>query len=309
MHLREGSLLQGGKYRIIRFIAAGGYGCTYEASHELLEKRVAIKEFFPEDFCNRDGNTGHVSVATDSKRELVGKMMRKFFEEARAVSRMKHSGIVSVSDVFEENGTAYFVMDYIEGASLGDIVKTHGPLSEDHALRYIRQVCAALNYVHAQNRLHLDIKPNNIMVDCEDHAILIDFGVSKQYDAVSGENTSTRPGYTPGFAPPEQSSGNVRKFLPATDIYALGATLYYLLTGTVPPVSNDRISGDEQLQPLPPYISDATKRAVYTALALPKSDRPQSVAAFAALLDSATMPKSAPVKPDDKKILLSAKLF
>ncbi len=301
MHLREGSLLQGGKYRINRFIAAGGYGCTYEASHELLEKRVAIKEFFPEDFCNRDGNTGHVSVATDSKRELVGKMMRKFFEEARAVSRMKHSGIVSVSDVFEENGTAYFVMDYIDGASLGDIVKAHGPLSEDHALRYIRQVCAALNYVHAQNRLHLDIKPNNIMVDGEDHVILIDFGVSKQYDAVSGENTSTRPGYTPGFAPPEQSSGHVRKFLPATDIYALGATLYYLLTGTVPPVSNDRISGDEQLQPLPPYISDATKRAVYAALALPKSDRPQSVAAFAALLDSAPMPEPAPVKPDDKK--------
>ncbi|MGM9860115.1 MAG: serine/threonine protein kinase, partial [Muribaculaceae bacterium] len=300
MHLREGSLLQGGKYRIIRFIAAGGYGCTYEASHELLEKRVAIKEFFPEDFCNRDGNTGHVSVATDSKRELVGKMMRKFFEEARAVSRMKHSGIVSVSDVFEENGTAYFVMDYIDGASLGDIVKAHGPLSEDHALRYIRQVCAALNYVHAQNRLHLDIKPNNIMVDGEDHAILIDFGVSKQYDAVSGENTSTRPGYTPGYAPPEQSSGNVRKFLPATDIYALGATLYYLLTGTVPPVSNDRISGDEQLQPLPPYISDATKRAVYAALALPKSDRPQSVAAFAAILDNAPMPQPAPA-PDEKK--------
>ncbi|MGM9872210.1 MAG: protein kinase, partial [Muribaculaceae bacterium] len=295
-HLQAGTLLQGGKYKIVRFIAAGGFGCTYEALHVVLKKRVAIKEFFVSDFCNRD-STGRVSVATDSKRDLVAKLKGKFYDEACAVASLDHTGIVHVSDVFEENGTAYFVMDYIDGRSLAEIVKAEGPMSEARALGYIRQVCAALQYVHSQNRLHLDIKPNNIMVTGNDRAILIDFGVSKQYDEASGENTSTLLGCTPGYAPPEQMSQNIKHFYPATDVYSLGATLYDLLTGEAPPDAAKRTSEEEELQPLSQAISAPTRAAVYAALELSKKKRPQSVAAFATMLDNAPAPQSLTDEP------------
>ena len=303
MHLSNDTLLQGGKYKIIRYIAAGGFGCTYEAMHVMLNKRVAIKEFFVKDFCNRDEHSGHISIGTNSKRDLVAKLKRKFLDEARAVSAMSHPGIVHVSDVFEENGTAYFVMDFINGRSLADIVHQEGPMSEARALGYIRQVCAALNYVHSNNRLHLDIKPQNIMVDGADRAILIDFGASKQYDEESGENTSSLLGLTPGYAPPEQSSQDLQHFYPATDIYALGATLYNILTGSTPPDSARRISGDD-VQPLPPYVSAATRTAVNAALELNKKKRPQSVAAFAAILDNTAAPAPKPKDDGETQLLV-----
>lgn len=285
MHLKNGTLLQGGKYRIVRFIGSGGFGCTYEAQHEMLEKRVAIKEFFVKDFCNRDEVTCHVTVGTQSKKGLVAKLRKKFVDEAKALCRLEHPGIVRVTDVFEENGTAYFVMDYVAGRSLSDIVKDH-VLPEAEALDYIRQIGVALLYVHSNNRLHLDIKPANIMVGGDGKAVLIDFGASKQYDEENGENTSTLMGKTPGYAPPEQMGNDVQRFIPATDIYALGATLYKALTGVTPPASNLRISGDE-IRPLPPSVSTGTVNAVFAAMQLNKNKRPQSVAAFLAMLGSA----------------------
>ena len=285
-HLPEKTLLQGGKYRIERFISSGGFGCTYEAVHVLLEDRIAIKEFFVKDFCNRDEQTCHVTVGTLSKKGLVSKLKRKFIEEARALSKLHHPGIVGVRDVFEENGTAYYVMDYIAGQSLSDLLKREGSLSERCAVGYIRQVCEALQYVHSHNRLHLDLKPGNIMLDGSGRAVLIDFGASKQYDEEEGENTSSLLGKTPGFAPPEQMANSVVQFLPATDIYSLGATLYKLLTGVTPPDASLRISGTE-LAPLPSGVSASTRTAVVSALRLNKRERPQSVEAFLALLDGA----------------------
>ena len=110
MHLQQGTLLQGGKYKIERFIASGGFGCTYEAYHSILDERVALKEFFVSDFCNRDEKTGQVTVGTQSMVALYGKQKKKFVDEARALYKMKHAGIVRVTDVFEENGTAYYAM-------------------------------------------------------------------------------------------------------------------------------------------------------------------------------------------------------
>ena len=165
MNLPNDKLLQGGKYRIIRFISSGGFGCTYEAELVLLHKRVAIKEFFVKDFCNRDENISYVTVATQSKVKLIERLKNKFIEEASALFSMQHSNIVRVTDVFEENGTAYYVMDYIDGKSLQEIVKEKGALDEDMAVYYISQIADALKYVHSLNRLHLDIKPGNIMVN------------------------------------------------------------------------------------------------------------------------------------------------
>ena len=288
MHLQIGTLLNRGKYRIIRYISSGGFGCTYEALNVEMDCNVAIKEFYMKDFCNRDSVSGHVTVATQSKVELVGRVRRKFVEEAQALYRMNHPNIVRVTDKFEENGTAYYVMDYVEGNSLAGLIAEHGPLPEDEAVRYIHQTADALEYVHSLNRLHLDVKPHNIMIDNSGKVVLIDFGVSKQYDEVANENTSTLMGSTPGYAPPEQMSRSVGRFTPATDIYALGATLYKLLTGITPVDASLRSSGEE-LEPLPAAISATVRHAVEASMQMNKNKRPQSIGEFVRLVESGEM--------------------
>ena len=197
--LPDGTLLQGGKYRIVKFIGAGGFGCTYEAVFELLGVRVAIKEFFPHELCNRDA-TGRMSVGTDSRVEFVSRLRKKFVDEARTLFNYKDiDGVVKVTDVFEENSTSYFVMDFIDGKSLQNVIKYHGPMLEEEALRIISEAGRALQKVHDRGCLHLDLKPDNIMLDAGGHPILIDFGVSKQYTAEDGCNTSTLMGCTPGY--------------------------------------------------------------------------------------------------------------
>ena len=283
MHLPNNTLLQGGKYKIVRFISSGGFGCTYEAEHILLKKRVAIKEFFVKDFCNRDETTSQISVGITSKTALVNKLKSKFIAEAQSLCSLDHPNIVHVFDVFEENCTAYYVMDYINGLSLNDLVKNNGPMAEQKAVGYIMQVADALKYVHSQNRLHLDIKPGNIMVDENDKAMLIDFGASKQYDEEGGENTSTLLGKTPGYAPLEQMGNDVVKFFPSTDIYALGATLYKLLTGNTPPSASLLASG-ETLDAMPSFISEGTRNAIIQSMQTNKMKRPQSIGEFEKLL-------------------------
>ena len=283
MHLPLGMLLQGSKYEIISYISSGGFGCTYKARHAMLDTVVAIKEFFVKDYCNRDASTHRITVATQGKAELIERLRRKFIEEAQAIFNMNHPNIVRVTDIFEENGTVYYVMDYIDGCSLSSLISNKGHLSESEALGYIQQVADALGYVHSRNRLHLDVKPQNIMIDCEGKAVLIDFGVSKQYDEVNGENTSTLLGCTPGYAPIEQSGNGVVRFYPSADIYALGATLYKALTGVTPVAAHLRASGEE-LDPMPADISSATCVAVEVAMKINKAHRPQSIADFLAML-------------------------
>lgn len=282
MNLPNNTFLQGGKYKIIRFISAGGFGCTYEGELCLLHKRVAIKEFFVKDFCNRDELTNHVSVGTQSKIKLVERLRGKFLEEAGALYSMAYPNIVRVTDVFEENDTAYYVMDYVDGFSLYELVKQRGTLPEAQAIKYITQVAKALKYVHAQNRLHLDLKPGNIMINARDNAILIDFGASKQYDEVDGENTSTILSKTPGYAPIEQISNSVKHFTPATDIYALGAAFYKLLIGITPPDATEIFN--EGLEEIPNTISKSTQNAILKAMELRVKDRPQTIDEFLSLL-------------------------
>ena len=300
MYLRENTLLQGGKYKITRYISHGGFGCTYEAVNTTWKnRRVAIKELFVSDFCNRDSQTGDVIVATQSKIPLFDKLRNKFLDEADRLNNLLHPGIVRVTDAFEENGTAYYVMDYIDGYSLREVVEKQGTLTECEALHYIRQVALSLQYVHEKKLLHLDIKPANVMIGQDNKCVLIDFGVSKQYDEVSGENTSTLMGYTIGYAPLEQMGNEVEEFLPATDIYSLGATLYYLLTAQVP-ISANRIAGGATLPPLPDSVSETTRRAVEAAMTINKHLRPQSIADFLAILDGKNLGSDITDKDSDK---------
>lgn len=275
-HLQPGSTLQNGRYTITRMIGAGGFGCTYEVTSG--ESRFCIKEFFMSQNCTRDAQTGNVSIINTSQIDLVNRSKKKFLEEATVLRMMDHPSIVHVVDIFEEHGTAYFAMDYIEGQSLQAMVDTKGPVYEQEAISYMKQVANALDFVHRHHRLHLDIKPDNIMVDGYGRAILIDFGASKYIDQES-DGGSTSVFQTPGYAPGEQVNGDVSSFGPFTDIYGLGATFYKVLSGITPVSSPERADGTE-LEPLPASISPNTQRAVMAALSLNRKKRPQSATEF-----------------------------
>lgn len=285
--LPVGSTLMQGKYRIVAVLGQGGFGITYKGEHTMLGTTVAIKEFFMKGACERDENSTHVTTS-QSNGELASRFRTKFLKEAKTLAVLKHPNIIRVFDVFEDNGTAYYVMDYIEGNNLSDIVEGKGRLSEPLALKYIRQVANALNYLHQKKLLHLDVKPANILLDKNTgNAILIDFGVSKQYDQDGQQTSTTPPAISKGYSPVEQyaQGSNVKTFSPATDIYSLAATLYKLVTGNTPPESNLLLNEDEQLPPYPSNVSEVTRNAIAECLQTRKK-RPQSISEFLQLLDS-----------------------
>ena len=282
--LQPGALLQGGKYRIERMLGQGGFGITYLATQELLDRRVAVKEFFMRDFCSRRQDTAAVTLGTASNRELMERYRVKFLKEAKVIAQLNHPNIIRIYDIFEENGTAYYVMEYIEGESLSDMVKRRGALPEQEAVAYTRSVTEALKYIHTRSINHLDVKPGNIMVQRTDNRVfLLDFGLSKQYDTDGNQTSSTPLGISHGYAPIEQySPEGVKEFSPQTDVYALGATLYYLVTGNTPPAASELLT--TPLEGFPPAVSPAVREAVIQAMQMRKQDRPATVEQFEALL-------------------------
>lgn len=284
-HLQQGALLQGGKYRIEKFLGQGGFGITYLGWHVSLNSRVAVKEFFMKDHCDRNPSTPQVAMGTSGSRELVLRFREKFIKEARHIYALSHPHIVRVIDVFEENGTAYYVMDYLGGGTLQDIVQAHGALSVSVASGYIRQVVSALDYIHGRNLLHLDVKPSNIMLNDSGEVVLVDFGVSKRYDESGHQTSSTPLGISEGYAPIEQyESGGMDQFSPSTDIYSLGATFYYLLTGIRPPKASALLS--ESLS-FPDGIPKGIRACIVRSMAPGRKDRPQNVGEFLCLLETA----------------------
>ena len=281
--LSAGTTLQHGKYRIISTLGQGGFGITYLAENTMLEGKVAIKEFFYKEYCDRDADTRHVTVPTSGNRDVVDRFKQKFVKEARTIFKLPHPNIVRILDVFEENGTAYYVMDYIEGESLSEMVALRGYIPEVEALAYICDVAQALTYIHSKKVNHLDVKPGNMIRRRSDgKVLLIDFGVAKQYDAASLKGTTTTPVcISAGYSPAEQYRKNgVQTFSPQSDVYALAATLYKLLTGVTPPEAMD--VQDEGL-PVDELMAKQVSQHVRLAIALAmkgKSERTQSVELF-----------------------------
>lgn len=285
--LQAGALLQGGKYRIDSILGQGGFGITYLATQTQLGRYEAIKEFFLRDLCERrDGTDIRITAVTQT--EMVERYKQKFKKEAMMLAGFDHQNIVHVHDVFEENGTWYYSMDYIEGRTLDDIIKERGRLPEAEALFYIQKIGEALDYIHARRVNHLDIKPSNIMVRTADSMpVLIDFGISKQYDEKKNETSTTPPGISKGYSPLEQyRAGGVSTFLPQSDIYALGATLYRMVTGQTPPEASDVLNAG--ITGIPADVSPRVRNAIVGAMQPRTTDRIPTVQGFMQVLAGQT---------------------
>lgn len=289
MNLPNGYLLQKGKYKLKQVIGQGGFGITYkgiwhtEVKGSLgamrTEVPVCIKEYFFKDYCVRDAYSFRVKVHSDTGKLLFDKFKEKLIKEAKILSEVHHPYIVNVLEVFEENNTAYIAMEYIAGNSLKDKLAKEGMLPEAEVLRYIHQIGEALQFVHQKNILHLDIKPSNILIDKDNNARLIDFGVSKRYDVGEQETSTTMLTLSKGFASIEQyDNEGIQSFSPCPDIYSLGATMYNLLTGKIPTESILRATRPlAKPRELNPAISEQTEQVILKAMEIIPANRYQSV--------------------------------
>ncbi len=277
--LKTNTILQGGKYKIERVLGQGGFGITYLALQISLQRKVAIKEFFMSDLCSRETNTLYLKTCTGESEKHVKLYRNKFIKEARNLARLHHSNIINVIDVFEENNTVYYVMPYYSGGSLQEYVETNGVLSETEAMKYVRQIAKALKYMHEEEHIcHFDVKPANILLDDNGNSVLIDFGISKNYDESGHETTMTPVGMSDGYAPIEQYQQKVEDFSPASDVYALGATLYFLLHGKKP-VSAVHRAGGISLK-ISNSISPELKEIINASMKIIKQERANSVDIF-----------------------------
>ena len=279
--LKKGTILHG-TFRIDNYLSSGGFGNTYVATHTILEAKRAIKEFFLKGVNLRDSDSSQVTVSTGSDLAEFNQQLEKFKKEARRLYQLDNKNIVKVHDFFEENGTAYYVMDFIDGEDLKrKLERLNRPLDENEVRGILEQVLNALKAVHSHGIWHLDIKPANIIVGSDSTAKLIDFGASKQINAQHGGFTSSAVAYTNGYAPIEQMDKSFEKFGPWTDFYALGATLYNLLTNHRPPTPsdiNDDHSTDKHLAlPLPANVSNQMRDLILWLMKTDRFERPQSV--------------------------------
>jgi serine/threonine protein kinase len=276
-------MLKNNTYRIISKLGEGGFGVTYLAEHIAMKRKVCIKEFFIRKYCARDAMQ-RVQVISPVYEELTQSLKQKFVKEASVLGTLDHPNIVRVHDSFTENNSAYYVMEYIDGKSLSDIIKERGSLKEEDALTYINEIASALAYIHKRNMLHLDIKPSNIMVRKRDNrAILIDFGLTKHYDESSGElTTPSSGGVSDGYTPIEQYNTSISHFTPETDIYSLGATLYAAVSGKQPPhpdaIDMANFPGASM------KMSQRVRNTIKRSMQYESRNRPHSIEEFSKLL-------------------------
>lgn len=271
------TLLQMGKYRVDKHLSSGGFGNTYVITNLQFEEQFAMKEFFMKGINERNEDNTTISVSNKTNRPQFDQQREKFKKEARRLRKLHNKHIVQVHDLFEENGTTYYVMDLVEGESLSNLMKRTGkPLGESEALSILPQVLEALDAVHEKGIWHLDLKPGNVMVDEKGNAVLIDFGASKQMSSSDGYTaTTTAMCYTKGYAPTEQIDQNMDKIGPWTDLYALGATLYNLLTKQEPPSVSDMYGKNAFSYPKP--VSEKTQYLIRWLMEPNSQKRPQSV--------------------------------
>ena len=286
------------RYRIIKHLAAGGFGITYLAEHEALKKQYAIKEHFPREFASREGTSVRPNMAD---RQIFDWAKARFIEEAQKLAKFKHPAIVDVTDVFEANGTAYMVMAFVPGQTMARWLDDLGrPPRQAELDRLAAPLLDALDMLHANTFIHRDIAPDNIIVQPDGSPCLIDFGAARQ---AMGQQTKTLTAIVkPGFSPVEQydSDGSIGQGASA-DIYALAATFYRAVTGSKPPEAPGRTLKDSYVPAkaaaMTTYRPDFLE-AIDLALKVYPAERPPTIAAFRKLLEPIPA-RDGPLRTDD----------
>lgn len=296
--LAIGTILHGEAYdyKIMDVLGQGTFGITYKAKVEMkgalgrLDSNmyVAVKEFFMKEVNGRENSS--VTSGSTSNGGLFYYYRDKFEREARNLSTLSHPNIVKVLEAFHANGTTYYSMEYIDGISLDKKIaqSPQGRIPLTEAIETLKQISAAIAFMHSRNMLHLDVKPGNVMMRKDGTAVLIDFGLSKQYTSDGEPESSTKVGAgTPGYAPIEQASYHEGKGFPTMmDVYALGGTLFKMLTGQRPPEASEILNEGfptDSLRQL--FIPDNIVNSISKAMAPLKKDRWQTVDEFVKHLD------------------------
>ena len=310
-HLPPGTVV-GGRYTVGRVLGEGGFGITYIGLDNTLDIVVAVKEYFPYGCSHRSGNlSAEVSVSGGSD-EFYHKGKERFLKEAKTIAKfLKDPGIVDIRDFFEENNTAYIVMEYLEGVDLRRYLKQHGTMAPDTAFRMLLPVMRSLEKMHRVGIIHRDISPDNIMYQPDGSLKLMDFGAARDYD---GGNRSLSVMLKHGYAPEEQYRRNGEQG-PWTDVYGICATLYRCITGKTPDEAIDRLSEDNLKKPseLGVEISPQLEEALLYGLAVRRKDRCPDMTELLRLINEAldapqriepTPEKPVPAKPieDDKTV-------
>ena len=270
-HLTPGTLLSG-RYLVGRALGEGGFGITYIGLHTTLSKRVAVKEFYPSGAANRTNQVSEEVIITKEKQPFFRKGVERFLAEAKNIAAFPdEDGIVDVIDYFQENNTAYIVMEYLEGETLKDYTDRHGLFDIDELITLLVPMMKSLNVIHSQGVVHRDISPDNIMYTKNGKFKLMDFGSARYY---TNEDRQMSIILKQGFAPEEQYRANGKQG-PHTDVYALCATVYACITGKVPPSSLDRLSEDTLVPPsrLGVPIKPYQEQALMHGLAVRAADR------------------------------------
>ena len=269
--LRPGTILDG-RYEIGPVLGEGGFGITYSGTHISTGEKVAVKELFCRDYMYRDVNTtGRIVVTEDTSGKRLEAERRRFLKEARIVRDLaSEDSIVSVLDYFEENETAYIVMEFIEGITLQQYVKENGRFDPKELYSEMRPLMQALFRMHKAGVIHRDISPDNIIRTEDGHLVLIDFGSAKR---VSARTQTTSAVFKDGYAPPEQYRPGAEAF-PSLDVYSLCATMYYCLTGVTPEGSLHRALVDE-LKPVDEHVPvpKEVSRIIAKGMSLHQKDR------------------------------------
>lgn len=297
--LSNGTVLRGQtySYRIERMLGSGTFGITYLAvvsdgagpMNGML--RVCVKEFYMHDINGRNGS----EVTCSSSDGMFSEYRRKFMREAENLASINHPHIIHVLEAFEQNNTVYYVMEFVAGGSLDSFICKQGRMDEASALKCLAGIAEGLQYMHSQKMLHLDLKPANVMLKNDGSPVLIDFGLSKQYNEKGEPESSTKVGSgTPGYAPVEQANYHDGHGFPVTmDVYALGGTLFKMLTGERPPEASMVLNDGLPVDLLQRYgVSKATIAAIIGAMAPIVKQRTPDVASFVQALPLGSAYKS-----------------
>ncbi len=308
-HLMPGTILQG-RYIVGKVLGYGGFGVTYIGFDAKLERKIAIKEFLPTTFATRLPGDTHLTVYnSNNANEQFGTGLNRFVEEAQTLASFNGiPGVVDIYDTFATNNTGYIVMQYLNGSDVKAVLNSQGAMPYEMAKDIIISICDTLMPIHAQNIIHRDISPDNIYITNNGEIKLLDFGAARYESAVNSKSLSVI--LKSGYAPEEQYRSKGEQG-PWTDVYALAATFYKMLTGQTPPDSMERAIKDEIQEPTQFGVTmpQSAQNALMNALHVNKSDRTKSIYEFKmALLNDGTQRVVVKQKKQSSKVPLGAKI-